>query len=65
MDRNMEYKIRKVMSSYYKRKWAGAGICAIAIIYLIYLGIFKMDYRISLVVGGFASLLLTLSVFFV
>ncbi len=65
MDRNMEYKIRKVMSSYYKRKWAGAGICAIAIIYLIYLGIFKMDYRISLVVGGFASLLLTLSVFLV
>ena len=65
MDRNMEYKIRKVMASYYKRKWTGVGICAIAIIYLIYLGIFKMDYRISLVVGGFASLLLTLSIFIV
>lgn len=62
---NMELKVRQVMASYYRRKWAGVGICAAAILYLVYLEIFKMDYRISLVVGGFASLLLSLSVFLV
>ena len=61
----MEFKVRQVLAKYYRRKWTGIGICAVAVIYLIYLEIFRMDYRISLVVGWFASLLLTLSVFLV
>lgn len=63
MEYNTGPAVNQVMAEYYKRKWTGVGICAAAIIYLIYLGIFRMDYRISLVVGGFASFLLTLSVF--
>lgn len=63
MENDMELRIRQVMSCYHRRKWAGIAVCAAAIIYLVYLIIFKMDYRITFVVGGFASFLLTVSVF--
>lgn len=63
MEYHIEPAVNQVMAKYYRRKWTGVGICAAAVIYLIYLEIYRMDYRISLVVGGFASFLLTISVF--
>lgn len=63
MDYDMELKIRNVVSKYRKRKAVGCIIVILAILYLVYLGIFKMDYRVELVLGGWASFLLYLSVF--
>lgn len=65
MDYDMELKIRNVISKYRKRKAVGYGIVILAVLYLVYLAIFKMDYRVDLVLGSWASFLLYLSVFVV
>ena len=65
MNYDMELKVKQVMAAYYRRKAAALGIGIIAVFYMIYLAIFRMDYRVRLVVGGFASFLLTLSIFIV
>ena len=59
MNYDMELKVKQVMAAYYRRKAAALGIGIIAVFYMIYLAIFRMDYRVRLVVGGFASFLLT------
>lgn len=51
------------MRKYRQYKYISWGIVLLDIIFLIYMVVFKMDYRISYIVGGFASLLLTVSVF--
>lgn len=62
---DLETKARQIMAHYRKRKYLGFAVVALDIIYLVYLVIFKMDARIDYVMGGFASLLLTVSVFIV
>lgn len=52
-----------IMKAYQMHKWISHGIVLLDIFFLIYMVVFKMDYRIDYVVGGFASLLLTISVF--
>lgn len=53
----------EIMKSYRKHKWISNAIVLADIIFLIYMVVFKMDYRIDYIVGGFASLMLTVGVF--
>lgn len=64
MDYNLEYEAGKRMSACRKRKWQGAGILALAVIYLLYLD-FGVDYRVSWMIGGISYSLLVLSVLLV
>lgn len=63
MERDIELKAKEIIGKYRIHKCISWGIVALDIIFLIYMVIFKMDYRLTYVVGGFASLLLTVSVF--
>ena len=63
MEKDIELKAGEIMRKYRQYKYISWGIVLLDIIFLIYMVVFKMDYRISYIVGGFASLLLTVSVF--
>lgn len=63
MERDIELRAEEIMKKYRVYKCISYGIVALDIIFLIYMIIFKMDGRITYVVGGFAALLLTVSVF--
>ena len=63
MDYDMEVKIKKVLSKYRAQRAVGILVVIAASFYLGYLVIFKMDYRIELVMGAFGAFLLTISVF--
>lgn len=62
----MEQEVIKRLAQCRKRKWTGVGICALAIVYLIYLEIIKMDYyTMHWAFGRVGSFLVTVSVFVV
>lgn len=63
MERDTELRAGEIIKKYRTHKYISCGIIALDIVFLVYMFIFKMDYRINYIVGGFASLLLTVSVF--
>lgn len=63
MENDMEQRLRKVMAEYRRQRVIAWLTVIVAIFYLVYLVVFKIDYRLRFVIGGFASLLLTVSVF--
>lgn len=65
MDGQMELELRQIISKYRTRRGLSFAVLAAGIAYFLYLTIFKLDYRLGLVFGGVASVLLTVSVFLV
>lgn len=63
MERDTELRAGEIIKKYRTHKYISCGIVALDIVFLVYMLIFKMDYRINYIIGGFASLLLTVSVF--
>lgn len=63
MERDIELRAGEIIKKYRLHKYISCGIVTVDIVFLIYMIVFKMDYRISYIVGGFSSLLLTVSVF--
>lgn len=63
MERDIELKSGEILKKYRLHKWISNIIVVLDIAVIIYMIIFKMDYRITYVVGGFASFLLTLGIF--
>lgn len=62
MERDIELRAEEIMRKYRKHKYISWGLVALDIIFLVYMFIFKMDYRMNYIVGGFASFLLMVSV---
>lgn len=63
MDRETELKAGEIMKQYRVHKWVSTIMLALDIVFLIYMVVFKMDYRIDYIVGGFASFMLIVSLF--
>ena len=65
MDQQAKAQARaeEIMKKYRLHKWISYAVVLLDVIFLIYMDIFKRDYRIDYVVGGFASLMLSVSVF--
>ena len=63
MDRDTQLKAKEIMRRYRAHKRASFAIVALDAVFLIYMVIFKWDYRMDAVMGGFASFMLIISVF--
>ncbi len=58
-----QFRANEIMKKYWVHTWISYAIVLLDIIFLIYMVVFKMDYRINYIIGGFAELLLIISVF--
>ena len=58
-----QFRANEIMKKYWVHTWISYVIVLLDIIFLIYMVVFKMDYRINYIIGGFAELLLIISVF--
>ncbi len=54
-----QFRANEIMKKYWVHTWISYVIVLLDIIFLIYMVVFKMDYRINYIIGGFAELLLT------
>ena len=56
-----QFRANEIMKKYWVHTWISYAIVLLDIIFLIYMVVFKMDYRINYIIGGFAELLLIIS----